>query len=54
MLITPSAWGSQLIGYNHRHQLHASHQCPIRQQLHKETKSSAMVDFIGTKYSLKG
>jgi hypothetical protein len=24
MLITPSAWGSQLPGYNH-HQLHASH-----------------------------
>jgi hypothetical protein len=25
-LITPSAWGSQLTGYNHHHQLHASHQ----------------------------
>jgi hypothetical protein len=25
VLITPSAWGSQLPGYNH-HQLHASHQ----------------------------
>jgi hypothetical protein len=24
VLITPSAWGSQLTGYNH-HQLHASH-----------------------------
>jgi hypothetical protein len=26
VLITPSAWGSQLNGYNHHHQLHASHQ----------------------------
>jgi hypothetical protein len=26
VLITPSAWGSQLTGYNHHHQLHASHQ----------------------------
>jgi hypothetical protein len=25
VLITPSAWGSQLTGYNHHHQLHASH-----------------------------
>jgi hypothetical protein len=25
MLITPSAWGFQLTGYNHHHQLHASH-----------------------------
>jgi hypothetical protein len=28
VLITPSAWGSQLTGYNHRHLLHASHQTP--------------------------
>jgi hypothetical protein len=28
VLITPSAWGSQLTGYNHHHQLHASHQLP--------------------------
>jgi hypothetical protein len=26
VLIIPSAWGSQLTGYNHHHQLHASHQ----------------------------
>jgi hypothetical protein len=26
LLITPSAWGSQLPGYNHHHQLHTSHQ----------------------------
>jgi hypothetical protein len=26
VLITPSAWGFQLTGYNHHHQLHASHQ----------------------------
>jgi hypothetical protein len=26
VLITPSAWGSQLTGYNHHHQLRASHQ----------------------------
>jgi hypothetical protein len=26
MLIIPSAWGSQLTGYNHHHQLYASHQ----------------------------
>jgi hypothetical protein len=26
VLITPSAWGSQLTGYNHHHQLHTSHQ----------------------------
>jgi hypothetical protein len=29
VLITPSAWGSQLAGYNH-HQLHASHQVPAK------------------------
>jgi hypothetical protein len=29
VLITPSAWGSQLTGYNHHHQLHASHQFPV-------------------------
>jgi hypothetical protein len=26
VLIIPCAWGSQLTGYNHHHQLHASHQ----------------------------
>jgi hypothetical protein len=26
VLITISAWGSQLTGYNHHHQLHASYQ----------------------------
>jgi hypothetical protein len=30
VLITPSAWGSQLLGYNHHHQLHASHQYVVR------------------------